>query len=214
MNESNNGTFMAVAVGIVIGVGILVGMSSVISSSLVPVSVKLDAFTSEQSRMERTVATRIDKLELAMDRLDNKIQTISSKIEAIQMIAAQNARPQQAEQPPQRPQQPQEPQMDLTTVHNIPVGDSYVKGKADAPVTIVEFTDMQCPYCSRFHGPIEDTLKAYPDKVKLVLKNFPLPMHPQARPAAKAAMAAFAAGRACGCMGRGKFFRTSLTLSG
>jgi protein-disulfide isomerase len=80
--------------------------------------------------------------------------------------------------------------MDLTTVYNIPVGDSYVKGKADAPVTIVEFTDLQCPFCSRFHGPITETLKAYPDKVKLVLKNFPLPMHPQSRPAAKAALAA------------------------
>jgi protein-disulfide isomerase len=68
------------------------------------------------------------------------------------------------------------------------------KGKADAPVTIVEISDFQCPFCSRV-GPtmkqIEDT---YKDQVRIVFKHNPLPFHNRARPAAEAANTVFGLG--------------------
>ena len=93
-------------------------------------------------------------------------------------------------QQPQRPTMPEPPSEDFTKVHEIPVAHSPVRGNKDAPITIVEFVDFQCPFCGRFHPPVLEVLKAYPDKVKYILKNFPLPFHPQALPAAKAAFAA------------------------
>jgi protein-disulfide isomerase len=93
---------------------------------------------------------------------------------------------------PQPPVPPQgQPQMDLTTVHEIPVAHSPLMGSSKgAPVTIVEFIDFQCPFCSRFHFPMLEAIKAFPNKVNYMVKNFPLPFHPQAKPAAKAAFAA------------------------
>lgn len=72
----------------------------------------------------------------------------------------------------------------------IEVGNSPVKGPANAKVTIVEFSDFQCPYCARGKETMEQVLKAYPNDVKLVFKNLPLAFHQQATPAAKAALAA------------------------
>lgn len=72
----------------------------------------------------------------------------------------------------------------------IEVGASPVKGPADAKVTIVEFSDFQCPYCKRGKDTVEELLKKYPKDVKVTFKNLPLPFHNQAMPAAKAALAA------------------------
>ena len=63
-------------------------------------------------------------------------------------------------------------------------------GPAKAPVTIVIFDDFQCPYCAKAEPLIKEVLSAYPEQVKLVYKNFPLPMHEHARAAATAALAA------------------------
>jgi len=77
---------------------------------------------------------------------------------------------------------------DTTTVNKIPIGTSPALGSPSALVTIVEFSDFQCPFCSK----VEPTLKAlrdkYGDKLRLVWKNEPLPFHPAAEPAAEAAM--------------------------
>jgi protein-disulfide isomerase len=77
---------------------------------------------------------------------------------------------------------------DTTTVFKVPVGSNPQLGSSNALVTIIEFSDFQCPFCSR----VEPTLKAvrekYGDKVRLVWKNEPLPFHPAAEPAAEAAL--------------------------
>jgi protein-disulfide isomerase len=75
-------------------------------------------------------------------------------------------------------------------VHNLPVGTSAIKGNKNAPITVVEFSDFQCPYCARFSPTIDQVLKAYPNEVKFVYKDFPLSFHKQAKNAAKAARAA------------------------
>jgi protein-disulfide isomerase len=73
---------------------------------------------------------------------------------------------------------------------------SPMKGPANAKVTIVEFSDFQCPYCSIAVIKANEVLKMYPNDVKLVFKHFPLSeMHPQAYLAAEASMAAEAQGK-------------------
>ena len=68
--------------------------------------------------------------------------------------------------------------------------DSPVLGDPDAPITLVEFTDYQCPFCRRFYTNTLSKIKEeyiYPGKVRLVLRDLPLGFHANARPAAKAA---------------------------
>jgi protein-disulfide isomerase len=69
-------------------------------------------------------------------------------------------------------------------------GNSPVKGNAAAKVTIIEFSDFECPYCRRGYETMEQLLGMYPNDVKVVFKHYPLPFHKQAEPAAKAAWAA------------------------
>lgn len=77
----------------------------------------------------------------------------------------------------------------------ISVDDDPVRGDANAPVTIVEFTDFQCPSCANLQPILEEALKSYGTKVKLVVRDFPLPRHENARKAAEAANAANAQGK-------------------
>ncbi len=79
---------------------------------------------------------------------------------------------------------------DPNKVYNLPVGSSPSKGPANAPVTIVEFADFQCPFCAKVPGLVDEVLKAYPENVKFVYKQFPLPMHSNAMNASRAALAA------------------------
>jgi len=68
-------------------------------------------------------------------------------------------------------------------------------GRADAPVTVVELSDFECPFCSRVGPTMDQIRKNYgPEKVRIVWKNSPLPFHKEARPAADAAMTVFALG--------------------
>lgn len=63
-----------------------------------------------------------------------------------------------------------------------------IRGNKNAPITIVEFSDYQCPFCARFHETMLTVMKNYPDKVRWVFKHFPLDsIHPYARKAAEAA---------------------------
>ena len=62
-----------------------------------------------------------------------------------------------------------------------PAGKSPFRGPADAPVTIVEFVDYECPYCAQEESTLKRVLAAYPTQVKLVIKNLPLGIHPKAK---------------------------------
>jgi protein-disulfide isomerase len=72
----------------------------------------------------------------------------------------------------------------------IPVAGDPVLGPQNARVTVVEFSDFQCPYCAVAVIKLNAVLKAYPNDVKLVFKQYPLEMHSQAALAAEAALAA------------------------
>ena len=74
-------------------------------------------------------------------------------------------------------------------------GDSPAIGPKDAKVTILHYFDYQCPFCAKVIPAIDQIATEYPDSVRIVYKMRPLSMHPNAMPAAEAAMAAKAQGK-------------------
>src|SRR5215470_3405739 len=72
----------------------------------------------------------------------------------------------------------------------IATADSPYQGPANAPIELVEFSDFQCPYCYRAHPTVKQVLNTYGNKVRFVYRNYPLPNHPNAFPAAEAAQCA------------------------
>jgi protein-disulfide isomerase len=76
---------------------------------------------------------------------------------------------------------------DTKTINKVPVGKSPVRGSPAAPVTIIMFSDFQCPYCKRVEPTLEQLRAAYGAKLRFVWKDEPLPFHPRARPAAELA---------------------------
>ncbi len=75
-------------------------------------------------------------------------------------------------------------------VFDVNIKDAPFKGGADAKVTIVEYSDFQCPFCSKAATTVAELEKKYGSKVKVAFKNYPLPFHSQARLAAEAALCA------------------------
>lgn len=69
----------------------------------------------------------------------------------------------------------------------VEIGDSPSVGPKSAPVTLVEFTDFQCPFCSRAQPTIQKIMEVYPNKVRHVFKDFPLNFHKDAQKAHEAA---------------------------
>jgi protein-disulfide isomerase len=72
----------------------------------------------------------------------------------------------------------------------IPVAGAPVIGPADARITLVEFSDFQCPFCVKAVHQLEAVMKVYPKQVKLIFKQYPLDSHPQAAISAAAALSA------------------------
>jgi protein-disulfide isomerase len=60
-----------------------------------------------------------------------------------------------------------------------------IMGPKDAKITIVEFSDFECPYCSRGYNTVKQVLKEYPTQVRVLFKHMPLDFHPKAMPAAR-----------------------------
>lgn len=78
----------------------------------------------------------------------------------------------------------------VSFVADIDITGSPVKGPVDAPVTMVLFTDFECPYCSKIVPLLEQVLERNSQTVKLIFKNMPLKFHKMAQPSARAALAA------------------------
>jgi protein-disulfide isomerase len=106
-----------------------------------------------------------------------------------------------------QPATPQAPPPDDTTVWKLPVTErDRIRGPNDALVTIVEFSDFQCPFCSRVEPTINKVLEDYPQDVRVVWKDNPLPFHQNAKPAAALARFAFEKG------GNAKFWEAHAAL--
>jgi protein-disulfide isomerase len=94
--------------------------------------------------------------------------------------------------PPAAPAPAAAPQIQVRAVDP---GDGPSIGPKHAKVTIVEWSDFQCPFCSRVEPTLKQIEDTYKDDVRIVWRNEPLPFHPNALPAAKAAMAAARQGK-------------------
>jgi protein-disulfide isomerase len=81
------------------------------------------------------------------------------------------------------------------TVYRIPIGNAAVRGSSDAKVTIVEFSDFECPFCQRAFQTVKKVEETYGDNVRIAYKQNPLPFHSHAHLAAEAALAAGEQGR-------------------
>ena len=88
----------------------------------------------------------------------------------------------------------QGPEQDKT-IFKVEAGDAPAKGPKDAPLQVIVFSDFQCPFCKRVEPTLTQLEKEYQGKVRMVWKNYPLPFHQNAEPAAEAAMAADAQGK-------------------
>jgi protein-disulfide isomerase len=72
----------------------------------------------------------------------------------------------------------------------VSAGKSPAKGGANAQVEVIEFADFQCPFCLAAAPTVKRVVETYGDRIRLVYRNYPLPNHPQAQPAAEAAQCA------------------------
>jgi protein-disulfide isomerase len=73
--------------------------------------------------------------------------------------------------------------------------ESHIKGNPDATVTLVEYSDLQCPACAAFQPYVDDVIAAYGDSIRFEYRHFPLPIHQYAEVAARAAEAAGVQGK-------------------
>jgi len=191
MDSKNNVVvvLLIVLIGLVGGVGLLIGINNAVGVSLSPLNARIAAIEIAERNIEAKLNTQ--------PQGGGNNQAFNDSLAAIQkqLTDLQNK---PAPAAPQAQQQP--PAEDMNKVYNIPVGISSILGNPNAPVTITEFSDFQCPFCARFYSAIKDVLGAYPNQVRVVIKNFPLPFHPNARPAAKLALAANEQGKFQGMM--------------
>ena len=104
------------------------------------------------------------------------------------------AAPEEARPNPNKPaDKPQAPPED-TTVYKVNIGaDDPILGPKDALVTIVQWSDYQCPFCKRVEDTMKQVVDTYKSDVRVVWKDNPLPFHPRAIPAAYVAIAAYKA---------------------
>ena len=129
------------------------------------------------------------------EEIANATRAINAGAKLASVYDVLTANGKQSAAAPERPQQPQPAQADPNAVYKVPVGNSPERGPKTAKITIVQFSDFQCPYCSRVEPTISELEKDYGKDVRIVWKNNPLPFHQNAMPAAKAAMAAAAQGK-------------------
>ncbi|MCX5901007.1 MAG: thioredoxin domain-containing protein [Proteobacteria bacterium] len=86
--------------------------------------------------------------------------------------------------------EPQIAVIQYALINTIEVGKSPVIGNVKAPVTVTAFLDYQCPYFAKVYPLLQELLQKYPKDVRLVIKQYPLPMHKFAEKASLAALAA------------------------
>jgi len=108
------------------------------------------------------------------------------------LTVAQAPAPEQPSAPPSEEDEIKKALADKVTVN---IGDTPVRGKKDAPIQIIVFSDFQCPFSKRGADTVAALEQKYGGKLMFVYKHLPLPFHPEAMPAAKATLAAARQGK-------------------
>lgn len=130
-----------------------------------------------------------------LDRIVQRLES-SGKLDAAleRSIERRNQKQQEARRKQQEERLEQQRQLSKEIRKPDPARD-HIRGNADAEVSIIEFSDYECPYCKRFHGTPEEVLKRFDGRVNLVWRHFPLEIHnPAAAIEAEAAECAAAQG--------------------
>ena len=137
----------------------------------------ISACAPSAKQMEKLVA---DNPEILFTAIEKNPQKFIDVVNAAAKSAQSQARQKQAEAEEKRMEEefsnPKTPEIQASRA---------VFGPKDAPITIVEYSDFQCPYCQRGYNTVKEVMEAYGDKVKVVYKHLPLDFHPEAMPAAK-----------------------------
>jgi protein-disulfide isomerase len=81
--------------------------------------------------------------------------------------------------------QPQQPTTDGSKIAKVDKSD-HIRGDSNAKITMIEYSDFECPFCARFQDTVEQVLAEYKGQVRLVYRHFPLSFHPSAQKAAEA----------------------------
>ena len=123
----------------------------------------------------------------SIDRVTEQIPQLESAMKNVQGALAAGGAP--AAPAPSAPP-PRRRGPDPDKVHPVNIAGSASKGPENAKVTLVEFSDFQCPFCGRVGPTLKRIEKEYPDDVKIVFKHLPLSFHDKAQGAAEAAEAA------------------------
>ena len=119
---------------------------------------------------------RIDSLEKKVAEMESNMEAVAYILEKRAGVTIEEAKKEMEE---------------ANKVWDIPDDNSPVFGNTKNPkLTIVEFTEFQCPYCSRIAPTMQELNKKYPDQIKFVYKHFPLSFHSNAKAAAAASIAA------------------------
>ena len=139
------------------------------------------------SNQMESIKGDLDQIIMKQADLDKKMALLQSSVKNINVASKQSGKDNK------KPQKRKTPNPNYA--HNIDIGGSVVLGNPNAKVTITKFTDFQWPYCARSVSLIDEVLAKYPDDVNVVIKNFPLGSHKQAKKAAQYALAAHKQGK-------------------
>lgn len=121
----------------------------------------------------------------SLDRATAQIEVATELLEDLPLAAAPGANA--------RPARPNRP--DANREYKIELGDAPIRGSENAVVTIVEWSDFQCPFCNRVSPTLAKIEEEYGDRVRIAFKHMPLSIHPQAGAAHAASEAAHRQGK-------------------
>lgn len=144
------------------------------------------------AEFERIVENQIERAEKLRDTSDLSGEALYKKLVAKNKkeFASRSDKNQEDDEAERKKKNAEDKAKAKTYRKKLEVGKSPVKGPDDAPVTIYEFSDFQCPFCKKARSRLQPLLDEYEGEIRVVHKNFPLPFHDEANPAAKAALAA------------------------
>ncbi len=136
-------------------------------------------------------AQPLERFTALIDQVLARAETVTPRN---RVYAQMTENPVAAPEEPQRPQQPQQPRQELdpNTVYKVPVGNSPVLGANDALVTVIVFSDFECPFCARVEPTLAQLRERFGRDIRFVWKHMPLPFHQKAGPASEATVEAMA----------------------
>ncbi|MCE3009063.1 MAG: DsbA family protein [Proteobacteria bacterium] len=145
--------------------------------SLAGIALALSACAPSSDQLKKAIEKDPSIVFVAIEKDPEKfIEVVNKAARDAQMKASQNAQAEEDKKRDEEFKNPLKPEIQ---------DGRAIYGNVNAPVTIVEYSDFECPYCARGYQTIEEVKKAYGDKVRIIFKHLPLDFHPKALPASK-----------------------------